>query len=225
MSLESTLEPWAKYVHHALVTGHRLLWQGRLKALFHPRGPPEGGSVLSSLLQASPSISGVEEELEDDGTQTSPAAVIPIRCRKTFSHWHCKVYVVSLSLSLSLPFFPSFSLIGAACHEKRKVGMQQGPHVLRTLGVEARRQQKLHVPSICTGLLEAQSQQIPHIDIAVGLQSCACWNPTSDQKVQSNKKQLRMLSYAAYLRSSSVDLAVVSLSRHKSFPAGPRFIY
>ena len=36
MSLESTLEPWAKYVHHALVTGHRLLWQGRLKALFHP---------------------------------------------------------------------------------------------------------------------------------------------------------------------------------------------
>ena len=36
MSLESTLEPWAKYVHHALVTGHRLLWQGWLKALIHP---------------------------------------------------------------------------------------------------------------------------------------------------------------------------------------------
>ena len=36
MSLESTLEPWAKYVHHALVTGHRLLWQDRLKALFQP---------------------------------------------------------------------------------------------------------------------------------------------------------------------------------------------
>ena len=36
MSLESTLEPWAKFVHHALVTGHGLLWQGRLKALFQP---------------------------------------------------------------------------------------------------------------------------------------------------------------------------------------------
>ena len=44
MSLKFTLEVWClhtrnlgKYVHHALVTGHRLLWQYQLKALFHPR--------------------------------------------------------------------------------------------------------------------------------------------------------------------------------------------
>ena len=36
MSGVHTKEPWAKYVHHALVTGHRLLWQGRLEALFQP---------------------------------------------------------------------------------------------------------------------------------------------------------------------------------------------
>ena len=31
----SGVQTRAKYIHHALVTGHRLLWQGRLKVLFH----------------------------------------------------------------------------------------------------------------------------------------------------------------------------------------------
>ena len=34
------LEPWAKYVHHALVTGHGLLWQEMQKALFSLARPP-----------------------------------------------------------------------------------------------------------------------------------------------------------------------------------------
>ena len=52
MSLESTLEPWAKYVHHALVTGHGLLWQKcwqeMQKALFHPPTPAPLPSPFST---------------------------------------------------------------------------------------------------------------------------------------------------------------------------------